>query len=115
MGSLGKLGSVFDNISSLDHCPDVKMERTMEQRVHMTFWVKLQKSPTETLELLKPVYDESAMSQSSVIKWYKRFRGGREDVNDDEKQGAPLTKRTEENVAKIRERVRYDSGYLAGS
>jgi hypothetical protein len=82
----------------------------MEQRVHMTFWVKLQKSPTETLKMLKSVYDESAMSQSSIVKWHKRFSGGREDVNDDEKQGDSVTKRTDENVTKIMELVRYDSG-----
>jgi transposase len=42
--------------------------------------------------MLKTVYDESTMSKSSVFKWQKRFREGREDVNNDERQGAPITK-----------------------
>jgi transposase len=84
------------------------MERTMEQTMNVKFCVKLQKSPSETLEMLKIVYGESTMSNSNVFKWHKRIREGREDVNDDERQGAPLTKRTDENVAKIREFVRRD-------
>jgi hypothetical protein len=48
------------------------------------------------------------MSKSNVFKWYKHFREGREDVNDDEKQGAPVTKGTDENVAKTRELVQSD-------
>jgi hypothetical protein len=70
--------------------------------------VKLQKWPNETSEVLKTVYDESNMSKSNVFKWHESFRGGREDVNDVEKQRAPVTKRTDENVAKIRELVRSD-------
>jgi hypothetical protein len=59
------------------------MEHTMEQRVNVKFCVKLQKSLSETLEMLKTVYGESAMSKSNSFKWHKRFREGREDVNDD--------------------------------
>jgi hypothetical protein len=33
---------------------------------------------------------ESTMSRSNVFKWHKSFRDGREDVNDDEGQGAPV-------------------------
>jgi hypothetical protein len=48
------------------------------------------------------------MIKSIVCIWHKGFREDREDVNDDERQGAPATKRTGENVAKIRELVRSD-------
>jgi hypothetical protein len=51
--------------------------------------------------MLKTVYDECTLSKSNVFKWHKRFREGREDVNDDE------MKRKEENVAKAKELVRY--------
>jgi hypothetical protein len=40
--------------------------------------------------MLKTVYGESTMSKSNV-KWHKRFREGRDDVND-ERQGIPTTK-----------------------
>jgi hypothetical protein len=76
-------------------CPDVKMERTLEQRGNVKFCVKLQKSPCETLEMLKTVYGASTMSKSNVFNWHKRFREDREDMNNDGRQGAPVTKRRE--------------------
>jgi hypothetical protein len=58
----------------------MKMEHTVEERVHVKFRVKLEKATSETLEMLKTVYDESTVSKSNVFKWHKRFRKGREDV-----------------------------------
>jgi Mn-dependent DtxR family transcriptional regulator len=55
--------------------------------------------------MLETVYGESTMSKSNVLKWHKRFKENG-DVNDDERQGAPVTKRTDKNVAKISELVR---------
>jgi hypothetical protein len=77
------------------------MEGTMEQKVNVKFCDKLQKLPSETLEMLNTVYGESTMSKSNVFNWHEHFREGREDVNDDEGQGAPTTKRTDGNVTKI--------------
>lgn len=37
----------------------MKMESTMEQTVNVKFCVKLQKSPSEMLEMLKTIYNES--------------------------------------------------------
>jgi hypothetical protein len=54
------------------------------------------------LEMLKTVYDESILRKNTVFKRHKRFRKGTEYVNDDERQGTTVTKRTEENVAKTR-------------
>jgi hypothetical protein len=68
------------------------MERTMEQRVNVKFCARLQKSPSETSEMLKTLFDESAVSKSSVSRCHKRFREGTGDVNDDERQDAPATK-----------------------
>jgi transposase len=80
----------------------------MKQRVNVKFCVKLQKSPSERFEMLETVYGESTMGKSNVYKWHKRFREGWEDVNGDERQGAPVTKRTNKNVTKIRELVGFD-------
>jgi hypothetical protein len=57
--------------------------------------------------MLKSVCGESTMSKSNVFKWHKHFREGR-DVNDNEGQGAPVTKQTDENVTKIKELVQSD-------
>jgi transposase len=58
--------------------------------------------------MFKTVSGKSVMSKSNVLKWHKRFREGREDVKDDERQGAPVTKRMDENVTKIKELVQSD-------
>jgi hypothetical protein len=47
------------------------MERTREQRLNVKFCVKLQKSPSKTLEILITVYDESTVSKSNEFKWLK--------------------------------------------
>jgi hypothetical protein len=47
------------------------MERTTDQRLNVKFCVKLQKSPNETLEMLKTVYGEYTMSKSNVFEWPK--------------------------------------------
>jgi hypothetical protein len=43
----------------------------MEQRVHIKFCVELGKTPTETYEMLQAVYDDEALSRSSVFEWFK--------------------------------------------
>jgi hypothetical protein len=48
------------------------------------------------------------MSKSNVFKWHKRFREGREDVNNDEKQSTPVTKRMDKNAMNVRELVPSD-------
>jgi hypothetical protein len=56
----------------------------MEQRVNFKFSVKLQKCRRATLEMYKTVYGESAMRKNNVfLVWHKRFRKGREYVNDE--------------------------------
>jgi hypothetical protein len=44
--------------------PTYKMEHMMEQRVNWNVCVKLQKPPSETLQLLKTVYGESPGKRS---------------------------------------------------
>jgi hypothetical protein len=73
--------------------------------------VKLLKSPSEMLQMLKAVYGESTMSTSIVFRWHKCFREGTEDENDEECQGAPVTKWTNKNVTKIWELVISDCSY----
>jgi hypothetical protein len=55
--------------------------------------------------MLKEIYGEFTMKMSNVLKWSKHFWEGREHVNDNERQGAPVTKWTNKNVAKIGELV----------
>ena len=54
-----------------------------EQRTNLKFLVRLGKTPTEALGLLQQVYGNEAMSRCRVFEWHKRFKEGREDVEDD--------------------------------
>ena len=79
-----------------------------EQRINLKFLVKLGKKPSECLQLLREVYGDDAMSQARVYEWHKRFRDGRESVDDDQKTGRPSTARTDENVSRVRDLVHAD-------
>jgi hypothetical protein len=50
-------------------------------------------------------YWEEAMKTSSVYEWHKRFKEGRKNMEDDERNGRPRSHRTDENVAKVRNLV----------
>jgi hypothetical protein len=78
------------------------MQLTMERRLSVKFCVELQKSRSETLETLKTVYGESAMGKRNIILWQKCFRRGRESVKVSESQAASVTKRTDENEARVK-------------
>ena len=81
---------------------------SIEQRINLKFLVRLGKTPTETFNLLQQVYGDATMSRTRIFEWHKRFREGREDVEDDPRSGKPTTSRTNENVERVREKVRSD-------
>lgn len=58
--------------------------------------------------MLKEVFGDNAMSRARVFEWHKRFYEGREEVEDDERSGRPVTVRSDENVQKINGIVRTD-------
>jgi uncharacterized cysteine cluster protein YcgN (CxxCxxCC family) len=71
----------------------------LEQRINITFCAKLGKSASETLQMLTESCGTDAMKKSSVFEWHKKFKGGREDVKDDERTGRLKTHRTDENCS----------------
>ena len=48
------------------------------------------------------------MSRSRIFEWHKRFKEGREDVEDDSRSGRPSTSRTADNVERVKQMVRGD-------
>lgn len=76
-----------------------------KQRINMKFCFKLQKSAKETHEMLKLVYGDAAVTRKTVYKWFERFRGGCESV-EDERSGRPSTSKTQENVERVSEIIR---------
>jgi AraC-like DNA-binding protein len=70
--------------------------------------VKIDKSASETLALLRVAYGECAIKKSSVSEWHRHFKEGREDMQDDPRSGQPKTQRIDANVDKVRTLVRSD-------
>ena len=78
---------------------------TIEQRIYIKFCVKLGKTATETLKMLRDVYGNSSISRTRVFEWHERFVEGRE---DDLKSGRPCTSTTDTNIKKVWQLVRSD-------
>ena len=81
---------------------------TTEQRINLKFLVRLGKTPSDALGMLQEVYGDGTMSRSRVFEWHKRFKEGREDVEDDSRSGRPSTSRTADNVERVKQMVRGD-------
>jgi len=79
-----------------------KMRRSLEQRYMIEFCVKLGKSGSETLHLLRTAYGDAVLSSAQVFKWHKAFKDGRESVENERRAGHPSTARTENNVARVK-------------
>ena len=48
------------------------------------------------------------MSRTRLLEWHRRFKEGREEVEDDRRSGRPSTSRTDENVERVRQKMRGD-------
>jgi len=53
----------------------------------INFCFKAGLSVTETLVLVQKAYWSEDLNRSNVLRWYSRFRDGRELVEDDERGG----------------------------
>ncbi|GBO27984.1 hypothetical protein AVEN_214961-1 [Araneus ventricosus] len=71
----------------------------MEQRVNGKFCFKLGRTATETHEMLVKV---DAVSKKCVFERFKRFRDGKEDVEDEPRSGRPPTSTTPNNIERVR-------------
>ncbi|XP_061622848.1 protein GVQW3-like [Phyllopteryx taeniolatus] len=89
-------------------CRNTGGSTNTEQRIHLKFLVKLGKGPTECVKLLREAYGEDSMSRPRVFEWHMRFKGGREQVEDNPKSVRPSTTRTAENIDRVRQLMRSD-------
>ncbi|GBM50580.1 hypothetical protein AVEN_266795-1 [Araneus ventricosus] len=62
---------------------------SLEQPSNIKFCVLLEKSPSETLEMLNKAYGNDAMKKMAVYEWHMRFREGRTNIEDDPRTGRP--------------------------
>jgi hypothetical protein len=75
----------------------------IKQHVCIKFCVKLGKSTTKILEMLREASGEYSISQTAVFECHSCFKVGEASAEDDECSGRPSTSKTTENVEKIRE------------
>ena len=75
-----------------------------DQRICIKFCVKNEIKCSEVVRMLKKAFGEFSMSTSRDYEWYKRFKKGGEDVDDDIRTGRPSII-SDENVSKIKEIV----------
>jgi transposase len=79
----------------------------IEQRTRIKFCFKLDKTATETHEMLVRDYGDAAVSRKAVYKWLERFRGGgAESAEGEQHSGRRSTSTTDENVSKINGMIR---------
>ena len=81
---------------------------SVEQRINLKFLVCPEKTPTEALKLFQEVYGDDTMSRTRLFEWHRRFKEGREEVEDDHRSGRLYASRIDENVKLVRQRVRSD-------
>lgn len=85
-----------------------RMQRNVEQWYAIKFYVKQNKSATETLTMLQEAYGNDSLSSAQMFRWQEVFKDGRENVDDEQHTERPSSSRTLDNVLK----ALLDSGRL---
>ena len=63
----------------------------MEQREVVKFHAKLGKNASETFWLMQQVYSDDCLSRANVFLWHERFLEDRERLEDDNREGRPIS------------------------
>jgi len=66
----------------------------------------LEKSVTDTFEMLKIAFREEAMCRTQTYEWWKCFKEGQTSVDDDPCLVRPSMSKTDNNIAKVHELIR---------
>jgi hypothetical protein len=77
----------------------------------ITFCVKLKKTAPKTFEMLKRAYSEECLPRTSVFEWHKKFKEGREWLQNNEREGCPSTSRTKESTEVIQKCLAEDQTF----
>ena len=64
----------------------------------MKFFIKLEHSSTETIQMIQRLLGDDAMSAVQINVWRKPFKDGQETTESDPHSERPATSRTPENV-----------------
>ena len=58
------------NIGHVSSLGDFPMEPKIKQRICIEFCVKLQKTATETLEMINTAFPNEALKRTTIFEWY---------------------------------------------
>ncbi|KFM62221.1 hypothetical protein X975_23124, partial [Stegodyphus mimosarum] len=67
--------------------PVAEMEASLEQCYAITFCFRLQKSASETFDMIREAFNDDALTRVSVFRWHKTFKDSRQNVEDTEREG----------------------------
>jgi len=81
------------------------MSAEQEQRVFIKFCVKQGRNGAETFEMLRTAFGEQCLSRGRIFEWHRRFKEGRDSVDDNPRSGRPTTSKTDDCVARVRELI----------
>jgi len=90
---------------------EILMSDRTEQRICLRFCFLLGKMATEANEMLQKAFKEEALSRTQVFEWFTLLKRGEMSAEDHRHSGRPSTSRTDENVEKIREKIKEDRRY----
>jgi hypothetical protein len=84
------------------------MDGKIEQYICIKLCMKLDKSATATLEMLREAFGEHSSSWTTVFEWHSRLKAGQASAEDDKRSGQPSTSKMTESVEEIRGLVQED-------
>jgi hypothetical protein len=87
---------------------NIEMADVKEQGICIKFCFQLNKTAAETHLMPKEAFGDQALNQVRTFEWFKRFKDGRESVEDATHAGRPATCTTPEMIAKVREVILED-------
>ena len=74
--------------------------RARAVRVHQVC-VKLGRNGAETFEMLRTAFGEQCLSRPRIFESHKRFKEGRDSVDDNPRSGRPTTSKTDNCVVRV--------------
>jgi hypothetical protein len=84
------------------------MDGKIKKCVCIKFCMKLSKSAIKTLEMFCEAVGEHSLCWAAVFEWHSRFKAAQVSAADNACSRRPSTRKTTENVEKIRELIRKD-------
>ena len=84
------------------------MTSQAEIRSSIKFCALLGFTPTQTEKKISTAYTNRSVSRALVFRWHKRFREGRDSVEDDERSGRPNSAVCKKTVVEVQRQINGD-------